>query len=83
MFPVSLVPLTQFSHKVLTSRIAVLPFAGVFKNVTPANGQGVYAQLVKKLPALYGTRRLIAVFTRARHNHMSFNVHNFSRKYKR
>jgi hypothetical protein len=31
----------SFSYKVLTSRIAVLPLAGVFKNVTPANGEGV------------------------------------------
>jgi hypothetical protein len=41
MFRVSLVPLTPFFHKVLTSRIAVLPFAGVFKNVIPSNGEGV------------------------------------------
>jgi hypothetical protein len=30
-----------FSCKVLTSRIAVLHFAGVFKSANPANGEGL------------------------------------------
>jgi hypothetical protein len=38
---VSVVSLTPLSRKVLISRIAVLPLAGVFKNVSPAKGKGV------------------------------------------
>jgi hypothetical protein len=34
-------PEPHFFHKVLTSRFSVLRFAGVLKNVAPANGEGV------------------------------------------
>jgi len=39
MFHVCLVPLTHFSHKVLTSCITVIPFRGLFKNIAPKKGE--------------------------------------------
>jgi hypothetical protein len=47
MFRVSFVPLTPLFHTILNSRIAVLQFEGVFKNVTPGNGEGVLYFLMK------------------------------------
>lgn len=37
-----LVSLNPFSHKIFTSRIAVFPFAGVFKDVTPTKSKGLF-----------------------------------------
>jgi hypothetical protein len=41
MFRVSFVLLTPFYPNFLILRIALLPFSEFFKNVTPANGEGV------------------------------------------
>jgi hypothetical protein len=41
MFNVVFCVYYNFSHKVLAYRIAVLSFAGVFKEVTPADGKAV------------------------------------------
>jgi len=34
-----LVPLTHFSHKILTLCITVIPFTGFFRNITPGKGE--------------------------------------------
>jgi len=53
LFDVSFVTLTQFSHKVISLCIVVLPCLGFFRNITPVKGEGLSVLLYDPFPSFW------------------------------